>query len=376
MDALTAFQSIEIHDEISKLESLISQANVNFLIGAGCSRNAGLPLIHDLTKEVVSKQFCQQTNALLKHVVDGFKGDSQATIEDYLSELVDLLAISDRRMIRKATNPSIEIKTGKFTASDVRMALGEIKCQIVELIEGKPVDISTHQKFVRAIHRSVRPGKRQFKEANYFILNYDTLFEDALAFERIPYTDGFQGGPSGWWDPMIFENSETPAKIFKLHGSIDWCRLKDVEVPMRKRGGVQLSGIEPEERTLIYPASTKYVETQRDPHAQLLSFMRKILRENKDSILLVSGYSFADTHINLEIEKAIFENDQLTIAAFTSNDEPVDTLKDWLKLPTIGKQIRVYTGKGFFHGETEYRSGTDLPWWKFEVLTRLLSGER
>ena len=94
-------------------------------------------------------------------------------------------------------------------------------------------------------------------------------------------------------------------------------------------------------------------------------------------VLAICGYSFGDSHIDLEIENALYQsNGRLTIAAFTETDEPEGKLKDWLTESAISEQIRVYANKGFFHGDKELRLDDEIPWWKFEILARLLGGER
>ena len=47
---------------------------------------------------------------------------------------------------------------------------------------------------------------------------------------------------------------------------------------------------------MIWPASTKYRETQIDPFAQLLALARNALRSENQSekVLVVLGYSFSD----------------------------------------------------------------------------------
>ena len=56
-------------------------------------------------KALSSSKLGSADQTLLKGLVDGFEGANQANIEDYLSELVDLLAIGGRRKLRGA-NPS------------------------------------------------------------------------------------------------------------------------------------------------------------------------------------------------------------------------------------------------------------------------------
>jgi len=36
----------------------------------------------------------------------------------------------------------------------------------------------------------------------------------------------------------------------------------------------------------------------------------------------------------------------------------------------------VYANKGFLHGNKKSKQASNLPWWKFEILARLLGGER
>ena len=93
-------------------------------------------------------------------------------------------------------------------------------------------------------------------------------------------------------------------------------------------------------------------------------------------MLVICGYSFGDTHINIEVDKALRESADLTIVAFTNDDEPTGQLKAWNEDQGIRDQVLIYSNRGFFHGEVSVRATTDLLWWKFENLTRLLGGER
>lgn len=54
----------------------------------------------------------------------------------------------------------------------------------------------------------------------------------------------------------------------------------------------------------------------------------------------------------------------------------IGKLSNWLADSAISEQIRVYANKGFFHGNKTLKLDNDTPWWKFEILARLLGGER
>lgn len=376
-DDLSLFSSLALKDAVQDMRDLLSQHRLAFLLGAGCSYNAGLPLMSTLTEEVAAhKKLGEGAKELLDSVRGLFSGAESATIEDYMSEIVDLLSIAERRTQRGATKSKVSVGGQERDATVLQAALDAIKNVISLCIGDKDVDISTHRKFVRAIHGSLQAGKVS-RCVDYFVLNYDTLVEDALGFERVAYCDGFMGAATGWWDPSTFKTGGKSARVFKLHGSIDWCRLADDSLPRRIRSRIKIDPAK--SHVLIYPAATKYQELQRDPFAQVLQRMRRSLcpGEGTEMVLAICGYSFGDSHIDLEIENALYESEgRLTIAAFVSTDEPEGKLKEWRTVPAISEQIRVYAKRGFFHGDRALKHEKDISWWRFEILARLLGGER
>jgi len=374
---LTLFSSPELKGVVQDMRDLLSQRRMAFLLGAGCSKKAGLPLMPQLTDEILGhEKIGEETKELLDKVRDLFSGAESATIEDYMSEIVDLLSIAERRTQRGATQSKVSVGDQKKDAAELQAALDEIKQAVSSAIGDKEVDVTTHQQFVRAIHGSLQAGKAD-RGVDYFVLNYDTLMEDALGLEQVAYFDGFTGAATGWWEPSTFSTDGKAARVFKIHGSIDWCLLEGDSLPRRIRSGIKTESAK--NHVLIYPAATKYQETQRDPFAQMLSHMRQSLRpsERKEMVLAICGYSFGDSHIDLEIENALHQSEErLAIAAFVETDEPTGKLKEWLAHPAISEQIRVYANKGFFHGDKALKLDNDTPWWKFEIIARLLGGER
>ncbi len=374
---LTIFSSPELKDVVQDMRELLSQSHLAFLLGAGCSKKAGLPLMPQLTDDVLEhEKISAETKQLLNDISEFFSGAKSATIEDYMSEIVDLLSIAERRSQRGATQSKVSVGDQEKDAAELQIALDEIKQAVSSSIGDKEVDVTTHQQFVRAIHSSLQAGKVG-RGVDYFILNYDTLIEDALGLDRVVYFDGFTGAATGWWEPSTFRAEGKAARVFKIHGSIDWCLLDGDSLPRRIRPGIKTESAK--NHVLIYPAATKYQETQRDPFAQMLSYMRQSFcpREGKEMVLAICGYSFGDSHIDLEIENALHQSEgRLTIAAFVETDEPKGKLKEWLAHPAISEQIRVYAKKGFFHGDKTLKLDDEIPWWKFEILARLLGGER
>lgn len=378
-DNLSVLAEKPLAQAVEKFEELLAQSGRAFLLGAGCSKCAGLPLMEELTEKTLeSEVLADTTKEILTAIRDLFDGAAHVNIEDYLSELIDLLAIADRRTFCGAKQKVIGVAENSYSNEQLRTAADQIKQGIAEVIN-KKVSIDTHRRFVRAVHRPLRPDKSVSDQpVDYLVLNYDTVLEDALALERVSYADGLDGGATAWWCPQTFERQRLAARVFKLHGSIDWYELPDDPLPRRVGRSFEVDAAN-EQRILIWPASTKYRETQFDPFAQLLERVRTVLRPSGESqrVLVVCGYAFGDAHINLELDHALRESEgNLTLVVFTSDNAPTRQLEKWRKDPSIREQLLVFAKRGFFHGDVSDTTETDLPWWRFENITRLLGGER
>ncbi|MDE0081807.1 MAG: SIR2 family protein [Gammaproteobacteria bacterium] len=378
-DDLSDLRKKPFSDAVEKFEKLLVQSGRAFLIGAGCSKCAGLPLTAELTTIVIQNSGLDPTSKeILTGIENQFDGAKNSHIEDYLSELVDLLAIAERRAERGALEARVPIDGKLYSAENLRLATEKIKQSISNAIDTQ-VKTRIHQEFVRAVHQPIRVGKAAPGSiVDYLVLNYDTVVEDALAIERIPFADGIDGGETGWWNPETFDRDALAARVLKLHGSVDWCEFVGESLPRRIAPNLQIQDMRGGS-ILIWPASTKYRETQLDPFAQLADRARRVMRPVRGSqrVLVICGYAFGDAHINIEIDGALHESrGDLTVIVFTSDDEPVGRLRKWNQTPEIREQVLIFAKRGFFHGDTADRADYDLPWWKFENVVRLLGGER
>ena len=98
--------------------------------------------------------------------------------------------------------------------------------------------------------------------------------------------------------------------------------------------------------------------------------------QGNERLLFICGYSFGDAHINSEIESALHESQgNLTVVAFTSENTLTGKLKEWNENGAIRDHLLVFAKQGYFKGDTVDYSCKDLPWWKFENITRMLQGE-
>ena len=376
-DELSILRKEPFSKVVEQFDDLVNSCDaLTFLMGAGCSKCAGLPLTNELTDMVLSDDKLDCTSKkILNEVKNIYTDANNAHIENYLSEIVDLLAITDRRAELGVTQNTLFLGDAQYDATALRNASNQIKQAIASAID-KKVNIAIHQKFVTAVHRPVRVGRPASSlPVDYLVLNYDTIIEDSLALEKFQYADGLYGGPTAWWKPDTFDGNELRARVIKIHGSINWRQFQNESTPRRIAENVE--SLEATDLpVLIWPSSTKYQETQLDPFAQLLDRARQSIRPptSGQRLVVICGYSFGDSHINLEIDKALQEsNGNLTIAAFTDTNEPTGQLKKWNDDINVREHVLIFANRGFFHGVNEMPS-SDLPWWKFENLTRILGG--
>src|SRR5690606_33221696 len=97
----------------------------------------------------------------LKAILANFAGATRCTIEDYMSELVDLIAVAERRKQRSATVPGFALGAETYSSDQLATALDDIKRAIAASISAPGVhrEIETHRRFVRTIHGILRSGK-------------------------------------------------------------------------------------------------------------------------------------------------------------------------------------------------------------------------
>lgn len=381
---------------LEEVQKLFDCANQSWLFGAGISFESNIPLMYPLTERVEQLIEMSQNREIIE-MFSSIKNQlrSGAHIEHYLSQIGDLIVL-----IERSGRSCIKIDTVEFSIDTLKDLYGEIINYIGETvrygysnfdgiekigsINDPIVEIENHRKFVRAIKQI---SKEKITKYNFFTTNYDTLLEDALALEHQDIVDGFLGGAIGYWNPTkAYESAQEKRahKIFKLHGSTDWYMGENKELIRCRYGTKYLSD---NHNLLIYPQSTKYVETQKDPFAYLFSQFRDSFSQNCNNIFIVNGYSFGDNHINNEIEDALHKaENKTTVIIFIKETYMIDTneyelptiLTNWITDDKIKERIYILTNRGVYNG-TQHAilnvSEADYTWWTFNgMIDELMLG--
>ena len=135
-----------------------------------------------------------------------------------------------------------------------------------------------------------------------FTVNYDLGLETALESLGVPYFDGFVGSLRARFRIDLVEANAGDAdnwlpaflvRLWKLHGSVNWQWNSGVGAGVLRLGSAVGSG----SVAAIYPSDAKYDESRRVPFVVLQDRFRRALNQ-PETLVLISGYSFGDNHLN------------------------------------------------------------------------------
>lgn len=385
---------METSDLLEQLDGHLCSPNISWLLGAGISKNANIPLMYPLTDRVLAllneqkSKYIDLVNAVISEI------DDKCHVEHLLSHFGDYAALADRAKKKETT-----IGGRTVTCADIDSVHGEIVNAIADTIRwgyaaaeqdgSKPelvgtqgqsiTDVILHREFVLACFKSARAGLNERRGAvKFFTTNYDTLLEDALSLSRTKYWDGFEGGAVAYKAYRLGDGdppSGYAAHVIKLHGSIDWHLSDDDGRVYKVRYGDTYPAAK--QRVLIYPQATKYIAAQRDPFSAQFELFRRALMIGVDSTIAVCGYSFGDDHINQELEMALARPDsKTTLVAFCFEaDEKIPSCLDEWRSSPWGSRVYIASNKGLYIGNGPPKvvpSEGELLWWTFDGVTKIL----
>ena len=333
--------------------------HVMFLLGAGASCAAGLPDVNQLKVAV-------------ENVLAGAdKGDYQRlgtnrNIEEILSRL---------RLISQVLSGSTE-SLDSLTSDRAQELDQRICTAISNVIQGGTLDLDAHLRLARWCART-----SYMRPLEIFTMNYDNLIEKGLEQIGIPYFDGFAGNYEGLFRADLVDSTDgrddvTPppgwVRVWKLHGSISWSRVS------RGGGSVIVRSATPSESLAVYPSMQKYEESRRIPFVVLGDRLRRALAI-PETTCIVSGYSFADEHINDLLYDAAQFYPASEILVLCYSDIPPKLAERAKSLPnlTVCSPSKAIIGAQ----EKEWQKITDeTPFWKagafilgdFSILTQFL----
>lgn len=180
------------------------------------------------------------------------------------------------------------------------------------------------------------------KDGNKFSVittNYDVLIEEAAAENNFVIFDGFNFTPIPKFDSSMFEwnlikevqnintrEVEYKDKIFnllKIHGSLTWEKQDDGTILRKNKDSI----IDTDKMVMVFPSSDKYTQSYQEPYFELFTKFQDLIKR-PNTLLISSGFSFADVHISKMITQALKNNNSLKILVTDFN---IDPNREWNK---------------------------------------------
>ena len=286
---------------------------IGFFLGAGCPlaiqfSSAGSPQpldIHKLTAVV-----CQKLSAVAEHksVIKALNtlcteaSIPNPTVEDYLNRLRNIAAIGGLEAVRGVTPIQAKL-TDKEICSIIAQAVG--------------IELPNLATPYHALARWIR-GIPRVSPVEIFTPNYDLLFEQSLEECGVPYFDGFVGARRAFLDFEAMDATHSDkaslpsrwARLWKLHGSINWHRSADDNDNNNNNIWRGEGGSDGE--LLIYPSQDKYSQSRQMPFLAMLDRLKAFLAR-PEAVLVVCGYSFADKHFNAVLREGLRGNSRAVV---------------------------------------------------------------
>lgn len=282
----------------SKLAS--RSRHVCMLLGAGVGKACGLPDVQELQTKVLQALGNDHREAL-ERVLKG------RTLEQALSRLRRITALVE-------ADDTVDGLTAS-AAGD----LDSLVCRaIVSALQIDEVDQSGTRCLAAWAARASYSMPLEL-----FTVNYDLLLETALEQTRATYFDGFVGNIEARFQTELVEtmpgaDGETmPSfliRLWKLHGSLNWKWNDDGEL-------VRIGSAVPGLVAAIYPSDAKYEESRRVPFVVLQDRLRRSLNE-PETLVLISGYSFGDEHLNEMLFDSALRRERSEYIAFCFDEIP------------------------------------------------------
>lgn len=287
--------------------------HVCVFIGAGAAKACGLPDVKGLETRVQATLAGAELNAF-NRLIDG------RNIEQVLSRL---------RRISGLVSGTETVDS--LTATQAQTLDKSVCRAIVNALDIGSANLTPMS------HLAAWAARADYRyPVEIFTVNYDLLLETALEGHGVPYFDGFVGNlqarfrtdlveaPPG--DPGGYVASRF-VRLWKLHGSVNWVRSDDDQV-------VRIGQPAKDLPAAIYPSDAKYEESRRVPFLVLQDRLRRALHQ-PETIVLVSGFSFTDDHLNEMLFDAATRRERSEFIVFSYDDISRDLATRAERTPNI-----------------------------------------
>jgi hypothetical protein len=348
---------------IQRLRQYLEVRNLSVLIGNGCSIPLGAPLIGDvgsLIAEFKKSEFCLADPADQSIALETLKvflpEKGKIGVEPLLTVLANVQA--NEKLLGRSTTIEGNIVTA-MAAECLERLLKKwlfLKCKAVSNTD------DANLRFHEELLRRILLRSTTLPRAKLFTLNYDLLIERALDNLGVLYFDGFLGTinrtlrTESYHYDLYYPGETTEGRVtrvdrvihlYKLHGSINWRRYgvkgSDVIIRHGRPEDTEFGDV------MVYPSPLKVTEMNGYPYSEMFRHLSTQIHQPQ-SVLLVIGYRFQDSHVNRLVYQALSIPSFVLVIVTPSLTEPKegDAIGDeheiWRLIQLDSKRILVIVG--------------------------------
>lgn len=304
--------------------STIVDSPILLFLGAGASQPLDKPMMGEFVKNLPVVMMDDSQVGVLEHL-RRFRGDDLEAILGELDTIIGLDYASSLNGMFAVQGGQTGFSLERSTAQRLRM---KIKHEIIR--EYRNVDVARTLEIYEPLFNVLFPYLPKPSPClTIFTTNYDPAIEEFCGQRHGQYAlcDGFDYDPASrhtsWsrsaFDKFRLKPEQRNLVLFKLHGSVDWLRVK-LSGRIR-RGQAMFDAMDPDayENVLIYPAMRK-IATE-DPLYTGYEYFERCCERAK--VCVAIGYSFRDYDALTRLRGAASVNDGLNLVLLAPRAEEI-----------------------------------------------------
>lgn len=156
------------------------------------------------------------------------------------------------------------------------------------------------------------------KVLNIVTTNYDRVLEHLLSYQKVNFTDGFNGKTLSTYDKNNFKDKNI-VNLVKVHGSLNWFNVND-EAHYLSCEAVN------ETPKIIVPSRKKFEETYSSPYRELIQKSDDLIDQALS--FFVVGFGFNDKHLTPKIRAKVKKGIPIVLITKKVSKNSHEELKD------------------------------------------------
>jgi hypothetical protein len=105
--------------------------------------------------------------------------------------------------------------------------------------------------------------------------------------------------------------------LVKIHGSLTWEKQDNGDIVRKNKDSITKT----DKMVMVFPSSDKFTQSYQEPYFELFTKFQELIKR-PNTLLISSGFSFADDHISKMVTQALKNNSSLKLLVTDFNIDP------------------------------------------------------